>query len=273
MKPILSRRSCVSARSLSERDLDAVDRDRAARRAVEAGEDVHEGRLARARRTHDGRVRSALQVDVDVVQRDARRRRPRRSGASRRGPAPQRPPGRPWPTGSSSRERWSLSDAGLRTGLIVVLRLVVHVVPFSLATLDGFGRAAPCGAARLFSVVSSRSLAHATSVLACSQERSCVVSRRAAEAAVRRPPPGLRGRPRAPRAPRAPRWEPADRATSAGTAGSRPARACAWPPGSGDAAPASCGGSMTAVAAVWSASTAVRASSGVAAGCGASAGM
>ena len=69
MKPILSRRSCVSARSLSVGDLLAVDPHVAGRGLVEAGEDVHQRRLAGAGRAHDRRVRAALEVDVDPRQR------------------------------------------------------------------------------------------------------------------------------------------------------------------------------------------------------------
>ena len=46
------------------RDVRSVDRDRARGRAVEPGEDVHQGRLARARRAHDGSELAAWDVEV-----------------------------------------------------------------------------------------------------------------------------------------------------------------------------------------------------------------
>ncbi len=49
-------------------DLGAVEDDAALGRLVEAGEDVHEGRLARARRAHDRRQPPAGEVDVDAAQ-------------------------------------------------------------------------------------------------------------------------------------------------------------------------------------------------------------
>ena len=48
------------------RELDAVDGDRAGGRAVQAGEQVHERRLARARRPHDGREAALREVDGHV---------------------------------------------------------------------------------------------------------------------------------------------------------------------------------------------------------------
>src|ERR687895_436071 len=47
-------------------DLDAVEDDRAARRAVESGEDVHQRRLAGPGRAHDGAVATALEIDADT---------------------------------------------------------------------------------------------------------------------------------------------------------------------------------------------------------------
>ncbi|MBA2297469.1 MAG: ATP-binding cassette domain-containing protein [Actinobacteria bacterium] len=55
---------------LQGRDLHAVDLDRAARRPVEPGENVHESRLARAGRAHDGG-----QVTAGDLQRDTAERR------------------------------------------------------------------------------------------------------------------------------------------------------------------------------------------------------
>ena len=54
---------------LERRDVDAVDLDRAARRLVETGEDVHERRLARPGRAHD-----RCQVAAGDVERDAAKR-------------------------------------------------------------------------------------------------------------------------------------------------------------------------------------------------------
>ena len=47
-------------------ELDAVDRDGARGRAVQAGEQVHERRLARARRAHDGGEATRREVDGHV---------------------------------------------------------------------------------------------------------------------------------------------------------------------------------------------------------------
>ena len=49
-------------------DLDAVELDRAGGRLVEPGEDVHQGRLARARGSHDRREAAALEAGADVDQ-------------------------------------------------------------------------------------------------------------------------------------------------------------------------------------------------------------
>ena len=54
------------------RDGGAVDLDLALGRAVEAGEDVHERRLAGARRAHDGGELAALDVERDAAQRSHR---------------------------------------------------------------------------------------------------------------------------------------------------------------------------------------------------------
>ena len=53
-------------------EVDAVDHDRARGRAVEAGEDVHQGRLARARRAHDRRQPAGRELDRDAVERGHR---------------------------------------------------------------------------------------------------------------------------------------------------------------------------------------------------------
>jgi hypothetical protein len=50
-------------------DVDAGDRHLARSGLVEAGEDVHERRLARARRAHDGRQATGGDVDRDAAQR------------------------------------------------------------------------------------------------------------------------------------------------------------------------------------------------------------
>ena len=54
-------------------DARPVDRDIALGRLVQAGEDVHERRLARARRAHDGGELAALDVERDAAQRVHRR--------------------------------------------------------------------------------------------------------------------------------------------------------------------------------------------------------
>ena len=129
MKPILSRRSCVRARSLSVviswpsiHTLPAVG-------LVEAGEDVHERRLAGAGRAHDRRVGAALQVDVHAGQGAHAARRPARSPARchapgrrrrqadassrpHRSPGPRRRPGR-----SSCRRCLSRLPLGVRRRL------------------------------------------------------------------------------------------------------------------------------------------------------------
>ena len=58
----------MSSRSLRRVDLGAVDRDACPPSAVEAGEDVHQRRLAGARRAHDGGELAAAQVDVGAAQ-------------------------------------------------------------------------------------------------------------------------------------------------------------------------------------------------------------
>ena len=63
MKPMCSRRSFVRSRVVQRGDLGAADLDAAAGRAVEPGEDVHQRRLARARRPHHGRQLAAGHVE------------------------------------------------------------------------------------------------------------------------------------------------------------------------------------------------------------------
>ena len=53
-------------------EVDAVDHDRARGRAVEAGEDVHQRRLARARRAHDRGQPAGRELDRDAVERGHR---------------------------------------------------------------------------------------------------------------------------------------------------------------------------------------------------------
>ena len=69
MKPMWSRRSFVSAvssRPLMSTPATVTSPDG---RLVEAGEDVHERRLARARRAHDGGQAARGDVDRDAAQR------------------------------------------------------------------------------------------------------------------------------------------------------------------------------------------------------------
>ena len=66
MKPILSRRSCVSFFSLRWVISTPSMRDPAAGGLVEAGEDVHERALAGAGWAHDGREPALGDVDVDA---------------------------------------------------------------------------------------------------------------------------------------------------------------------------------------------------------------
>ena len=68
MKPMWSRRSFVSSLSSMPRDVLAGDGDLARGGLVEAGEDVHERRLARARRAHDGGQPAASDVERDAAQ-------------------------------------------------------------------------------------------------------------------------------------------------------------------------------------------------------------
>ena len=60
---------CGELALLQPGDLDAVDLDRAGGGPVEPGEEMHEGRLARARRAHDGRQPAALEIDGRAAQR------------------------------------------------------------------------------------------------------------------------------------------------------------------------------------------------------------
>src|SRR5262249_15237577 len=50
-------------------DVEAAERVRAARGAIETAEDVHERRLAAARRPHDGHDLAVLDLEIDVAQR------------------------------------------------------------------------------------------------------------------------------------------------------------------------------------------------------------
>ena len=69
MNPMWSRRSFVSAvSSRPPMSIPATD-DLARGRLVQAGEDVHQRRLARARRTHDRGQPLAGDVEVDAPQR------------------------------------------------------------------------------------------------------------------------------------------------------------------------------------------------------------
>ena len=51
------------------RDVDAVQKHRAARRVIHAADDIHERRLARAGRPHDGEPIALFHLEVDVVER------------------------------------------------------------------------------------------------------------------------------------------------------------------------------------------------------------
>ena len=68
-KPSLSRRSLVSSPSSRSVISTAVELDRARGRLVEAGEDVHQGRLARARGAHDRGEAVALEAGADPGER------------------------------------------------------------------------------------------------------------------------------------------------------------------------------------------------------------
>ena len=63
-------RRSASASSSSVGDVVAVEAVVARRRPVEKADDVHEGRLARARRSHDGDELAGLDRQVDAAQRD-----------------------------------------------------------------------------------------------------------------------------------------------------------------------------------------------------------
>ena len=69
MNPMCSRRSFVSCVVARPRDLGARDRRPAARWTVEAGEDVHQRRLARAGRPHHGRQLTARDRRPDTPRR------------------------------------------------------------------------------------------------------------------------------------------------------------------------------------------------------------
>ena len=68
MKPMCSRRSFVSSVSLSSAMLVPSMVTSPAVGLVEPREDVHEGRLAGARRAHDAGELSALDVEVDAAE-------------------------------------------------------------------------------------------------------------------------------------------------------------------------------------------------------------
>ncbi len=69
MKPMCSRRSLVSSESPRPRDVGAGDGDLTLARAVEPREDVHQRRLARARRAHHRGELPAFDVERDAAER------------------------------------------------------------------------------------------------------------------------------------------------------------------------------------------------------------
>ena len=73
MKPMCSRRSFVSCVSFSSPIVGAGDPDVTLGRPVEAGEDVHQRRLAGAGRPHHGGELAARHLDRDTLQRMHRR--------------------------------------------------------------------------------------------------------------------------------------------------------------------------------------------------------
>ena len=110
MKPMWSRRSFVS--SVSSRPLTSTPATVTSPdgRLVEAGEDVHQRRLARARRAHDG------------GQAAARRCRPRRRAARRRRCRPRR-------SGGRRRVAVTTASAAVRSGLASWMTTVRMGVP------------------------------------------------------------------------------------------------------------------------------------------------
>ena len=84
------RRSFVSCVVAERRDLRAVDRDGAGGRAVEAGEDVHERRLAGARGAHHGGQLAAADLERDAAERVDGGVARRRSGGAGRWPRRRR---------------------------------------------------------------------------------------------------------------------------------------------------------------------------------------
>ena len=67
-KPTRSRRSRVSCLLLQGGQVGVADPDRAAGRGVQAGDDVHQGRLAGAGRAHDGGELAGGELDVHAVE-------------------------------------------------------------------------------------------------------------------------------------------------------------------------------------------------------------
>ena len=90
-KPMWSRRSMRELGVVQRRDLGAADRHRPGGRLVEAGEDVHQRRLAGARRAHHGDELAARGHRGRRRAAHPRRSRPRRSGVSGREPRRPRP--------------------------------------------------------------------------------------------------------------------------------------------------------------------------------------
>ena len=103
MKPTCAARHAASSPSDEPRDVDAADADLARRRLVDAGDQVEQRRLARARRPHQRDEVAGRDVEVDVDQhrddlvaahvvlgqvadRDQRRRRPAPARVRRRRP-------------------------------------------------------------------------------------------------------------------------------------------------------------------------------------------
>ena len=69
MKPILSRRSCVSCLSSSVGEVDVADEHLAGRQRVEPGDAVHQRALAGAARAHDRGELARAELDRDGVER------------------------------------------------------------------------------------------------------------------------------------------------------------------------------------------------------------
>ena len=118
------------------RDVVAGDLDGAVGRLVEAGEDVHERRLARARRAHDGDELALRDVERDAAERVDGGVARRRSGGRRCGPRRSPHGGRAARARPSAR-RWRSPSAELRTCGCLSFRIATTCLRSTASSASG----------------------------------------------------------------------------------------------------------------------------------------